>query len=104
MKAAIITGISPLLRKSNHNSDKVKVKLYHFIVLSTNDQHAANKCITNDCYIKYLYHAAERFNRQRQITSASSAMNTVTKRQIASDTRDVRNVVKSTTPGNAKVA
>ena len=65
MKAGTITGISPLLRKNNHDSDKVK--LHHSIVLSTNDRHAANKCIENGCYIEYLHHAAERFNPQRQI-------------------------------------
>src|SRR5271169_3479781 len=66
MKTGTITGISPLLRKINRDTDKVK--LHHSIVVSTNDRHAANKCMTNGCYIEYLHHPAERFNPQRQIT------------------------------------
>src|SRR5437762_1462904 len=33
-----------------------------------NDPHAANKCITNGCYINYSIHAEERFTPQFQLT------------------------------------
>src|ERR1700694_2165783 len=59
MKAGTITKITPLRRKNlnNSSSDSNKVKLHHSIILHTNDQQIANRCITNGCCIEYRKYA-----------------------------------------------
>jgi hypothetical protein len=66
MQAGTITKITPLRRRDNQDSNKIK--LHHSIVLHLNDKHTANKCITNGCYIDYIHHPAERFTPQFQVT------------------------------------
>ena len=63
MRPGAITKTTSLRRRRNND----EVKLHHSVILYTNDRHAANKCITNGCYIEYLHYAAERFTPQHQI-------------------------------------
>ena len=61
-----ITKITPLRRK-RRIEDKSKTKLHHSIVVYLNNQHTANKCITNGFYVDYLHYAAEKFVPQYQL-------------------------------------
>ena len=64
MKLETIVKITPLRRRKNHDS----VKLHHSIIVYMNNQHTANKSITNGFHVDYLHYAAERFTPQYQIT------------------------------------
>jgi hypothetical protein len=73
MKAGTITKITPLRRKrAQYSGDKVK--LHHSIVVYTNNQHAANKCITNGYYVDYLHYAAEKFTPQYQLVQCFNCL------------------------------
>jgi hypothetical protein len=63
MNPGKIIKITPLRHKKNHDT----VKLHHSVVIYMNNEHAANKCITNGFHIEYTHHAGERFTPQYQI-------------------------------------
>jgi cellular nucleic acid-binding protein len=66
-----ITSITPLLRRNQNDSasiDPDKFKRHYSIVICTNNQHAANKCITHGFYIDHAHHTTERFAPQYQRT------------------------------------
>jgi hypothetical protein len=59
-----ISKVTFLRRKDKEPSIKTK---HRSIVIYFNNHHTANKCITNGCYINYLYYQPERFISQFQI-------------------------------------
>ena len=61
MKIEIIIKITSLQYKSKSYNHDNKIKLYHFIIIYTNDSYIINRCITNDFYIDYNPHAMEKF-------------------------------------------
>ena len=66
IKAGTIVKITPLRRRKNRTSDAVK--LHHSIIVYMNNQHNANKCITNGFYVDYLHYTmVEKFIPQYQI-------------------------------------
>ena len=66
MKPGTIVKITPLRRRKNRTPDGVKV--HHSIIAYMNNQHTANKCITNGFYVDYLhYTSVEKFAPQYQI-------------------------------------
>ena len=56
--------MTPLRCKDKEPSNKTKL---HSIMIYLKDNHIANKCITNGCYINYLHYMPQRFAPQFQI-------------------------------------
>ena len=63
MKAEAIVKITSLCRRKKNPES---VQLHHSIIVYLNDQHYANKCISNGFYVDYLHYAAEKFVPQYQ--------------------------------------